>query len=56
MAKTRVDIADAPLRDCGSGERFVARLGRSPGGGIMSAKFSFVGREDRPVGFFDGEE
>jgi hypothetical protein len=34
MAKPRVDIAGVPLRDCGSGERFVARRGRSPGGGM----------------------
>ena len=27
-----------------------------PGGGMMSAKFSHVGRKDRPVGYFDGEE
>ena len=27
-----------------------------PGGGMMSAKFSYVSRKDRPVGYFDGEE
>jgi uncharacterized cupin superfamily protein len=28
----------------------------SPGEGMMSAKFSHLGRKDRSVGYFDGEE
>ena len=27
-----------------------------PGEGMRSAKFSFLGRKDRPVDYFDGEE
>jgi uncharacterized cupin superfamily protein len=27
-----------------------------PGQGMMAAKFSFLGRKDRPVDYFDGEE
>jgi uncharacterized cupin superfamily protein len=27
-----------------------------PGGGMMSAKFSYVSRQDHPVDYFDGEE
>jgi hypothetical protein len=58
MIKPLVNIANAPLRDDGDGdgEQFVARLRRSLGGGMSSAKFSFVGRRDCPVGYFDGEE
>ncbi|MGD1038407.1 MAG: hypothetical protein ABR878_14780, partial [Roseiarcus sp.] len=27
-----------------------------PGGGMLSAKFSYLGRKDHPIDYFDGEE
>jgi uncharacterized cupin superfamily protein len=45
------DITEYPDSD-----KFAVASMIPPGGGMLSAKFSFVGRKGAPVGYFDGEE
>ena len=43
-------------RNTRTSKKFAVASMIPPGGGMMSAKFSYVGRKDHPVDYFDGEE
>jgi len=47
---------DPDITEYPDSKKFAVASMIPPGGGMMSAKFSFLGRKDRPVDYFDDEE
>ena len=47
---------DPDITEYPDSQKFTVASMIPPGAGMLSAKFSYVGRKDGPVGYFDGEE
>jgi uncharacterized cupin superfamily protein len=47
---------DPDITEYPDSEKFAVASFIPTGGGMLSAKFSFVGRKGAPIGYFDGEE